>query len=123
VTAIRGALFSTQLRIFQMSKIHEGWTPAHHNTPLHHDARDNAGLPTARDQGEGAAKSDKEGQGESKYHDAHKSREKKFHEAKSHEEREALREQFAKEDEAKQAAVKPESREWSKGKTTPKEQR
>ena len=101
--------------------MHEGWTAAHAHTPLTHTAKDYEGLPTPRDQGEGAKHPDKEGFGESKYHEAHKSREKKFHEAKTHEEREALRTEFAKEDEAKRPAVDPTSREWSKGNQTPKE--
>ena len=103
-----------------MSKIHEGWTHAAHDRPLYHDARDNASLPTPRDQGESARGVDKEGH-ETKYHDAHKSREKKFHEAKTDEEREALREQFAREEQAKQPAVMPGSREWTKGTSVPKE--
>ena len=101
--------------------IKEGWTKAHAHTPLTHTAADNKGLPPAVDQGEGARGVDKEGFAETKYHDAHKSREKKFHEAKTDEEREALREQFAREEEAKQPAVMPGTREWTKGSTHPKE--
>jgi len=43
-----------------MSKgIHDGWTRAAHDTPLYHDARDNASLPVPKDQGEGAGRSDR----------------------------------------------------------------
>jgi hypothetical protein len=103
-----------------MSKVHEGWTHAHAHHPLHHDARDNAGLPTPRDQGESASHADKEGH-ESKYQDAHKSHEQKIHAAITPEEKQALREQFAKEVFAKQAAVDPASRQWTKGTSTPRE--
>ena len=106
-----------------MSKVHEGWSAAHHMTPLHHDSRDNAGLPTPRDQGEGASHTDKEHQAESKYQENHKSRAAKLAEKNTHEEREALRAQFSKEDEEarSKAAPDPHGREWTKGTEKPKE--
>jgi hypothetical protein len=108
------------LKEISMSKVHEGWTAAHAHTPLSHTSADNAGLPTPRDQGESASHVDKEGH-ESKYHEAHKSREHKFHAAKSPEERDRLREEFAKEDEAKQPGATQGDRKWTAGTATPRE--
>ena len=92
-----------------MSKVHDGWTRAAHDKPLHHDARDNASLPTPRDQGEGASRTDRHGH------------EKKFEKS----------ERLDEKDEAKQVNassgihVKPSAtigdREWTKGTSRPKE--